>query len=307
MGGSGRPRGRGAKRAAATKDGSAVMRSRGAELATLMTVWRERLDPATVLGLVRHDGNYRRRLTQEEVANLVGSSARWYGFLDRGDLTRTFSNEFLDKVSVFLRLSPDERKVLYLLAQGREPVPAVPAGTPEITPMTRALLDFCPWPAWVSDVAWDILALNQAALDWLPHLAYERNVMRWVWLYPEARTRLTDFDTVWSPRMLAQLRMQVIKLGGQHPGVDALLGEVLLANPTARENYDEAELYSHPDGDLRRLKVPFRDDPVEIEVVAANLLREGDLRVVWLIPSDPGLREFCQRQLEQRLAEQRQG
>ncbi|MEU8001634.1 hypothetical protein AB0B66_10775 [Catellatospora sp. NPDC049111] len=264
------------------------------------------MDPATVIGLVRDNGDFRRRLSQEEVAQLVGSSARWYGFLDRGDLSHSYSDDFLDRVSVVLRLSPDERKMLYLLAQGRDPAPAVPTSTPSVTRAVRQMLDSTPWPAWVSDVAWDILALNQAALDWLPHLAYELNVMRWVWLYGEARERLTDFETVWSPRMLGQLRIQVAKLPDD-PRLISLLDEVLRADATAGANYSSAQLYSHPDGDLRRLKVPFREEPVWVEVVAANLLREGDLRLLWLVPTEPDMVDYCHRELERRLNEQREG
>jgi hypothetical protein len=69
----------------------------------------------------------------------------------------------LDAVAAALRLSPAERRHLYLVARGEAP-PAAYTPAP-VTASLRTLLDGMPvWPAYVVDFRADVLARNAAAV-----------------------------------------------------------------------------------------------------------------------------------------------
>lgn len=269
-------------RADNSKTGKRQLASR-VELRHLMRSWRLRLDPKSIPGLSVRGGRGR-PVSQAEMAQLVGVSSLWYGRLERGEREPNYSEDFLDRVAAALRLDYNEHNVLFLLATGREPVPKVYASTPSISPAVQRVLDEMPFPAWCSDPAWDVVALNQATYEWLPHMRYERNVMRWVWCYPDAMVQLVDWQSVWSPRMLAQMRVANARWP-QNERLKQIIAEALEVNDYAREAWDnEPMVQVHPDGDVRRLRVPFLEDPVEVELVALAPMRDPDLRLIMLVP-----------------------
>ncbi|MGI5243225.1 helix-turn-helix transcriptional regulator [Dactylosporangium sp. CA-139066] len=258
----------------------------GEQLHELLPKWRLRLDPNSVPGLVHgRNGKNRKYVTQEDVAHRVGFSTRWYANLERG-VKGAYSLSFLDEVASILQLSAEERAVLYMLAAGHEPEPprAVPVG-PQFEAL-RAIVDAQPWPAYVSDDAWDCLFSNEDHLRWFPHLRYEPNIMLWPFLYKESRIQLINWERDWARPMLAQLRAA----SARHPDnarLQEIIQRILTGSPDARRIWDEkAEVHLHPDGDRRLMHVPYFSGPREIEIVALTTLRALGFRVMMLIPVD---------------------
>jgi transcriptional regulator with XRE-family HTH domain len=88
---------------------------RRAELRTFLMQHRARIGPQDV-GL---PASGRRRVTglrREEVAELVGVSARWYEQFESGTSDRRFSSDFVQRVADALRLEGSERVTLSRLA-----------------------------------------------------------------------------------------------------------------------------------------------------------------------------------------------
>jgi transcriptional regulator with XRE-family HTH domain len=261
-----------------------VLPSRAEELSSLMLGWRLRLQPEQVPGLFVHRRRRKGRVSQEEVAALAGISAPWYGYLERGDVSRRYSTDILDRVAFVLRLSDDERRVLHLLATAQEP-PAKELGAEvEISPALQATLSCQPWPAWISDPSWRRIALNSATHAWFPHTLREDNVMRWVFKYPASRVQLCNWETVWAPRMLAQMRAALAKWPDDQ-GLQQIVAESLEVNDFARHWWSTShEVVQHPDGDRRELYLPNAGEPTKVEIVAKTPMRYPDLRLVEVVP-----------------------
>ncbi|GAB1639657.1 helix-turn-helix transcriptional regulator [Krasilnikovia sp. MM14-A1259] len=258
----------------------------GIELARLVRSWRERLDPTGIPGLVTATRR-RKTVSQEEIARLIGVSAVWYGNLERGERVN-YSDDFLDRTAYALRLSEPERMMLYLYAVGREPAARRRSTTVELTDVLQRIIESQPWPAYISDEAWDLVAYNQHMADWFPWVGYESNVMRWVFTYNEARQQLVDWETAWAPLMLAQMRVANAR-NPSNMRLANLIREICRVNPDARRLWEhETTVYVHPDGDHRRLHLPYHHQVKDIEIVALAPLRAANVRLMMLPPLDGG-------------------
>ncbi|HEV2641851.1 MAG TPA: helix-turn-helix transcriptional regulator [Candidatus Elarobacter sp.] len=86
-------------------------------LRSLLRSWRTRVHPeARSLGIVpRAEARIGKVVTQEEIAGVVGISARWYAAFESGIALRT-SPVVLGRIAEALMLADDERRQLFTLA-----------------------------------------------------------------------------------------------------------------------------------------------------------------------------------------------
>jgi hypothetical protein len=119
-------------------------------------------------------------LRREEVAQLANIGTSWYVWLEQGRDIHP-SAQVLESLAQALRLTPTERRHLYLLAG--QPLP--PHATPSeerISPLLQQMLsDLNPTPAYVLGRRWNWLAWNKAA-EWVFAISaasppYERNLV----------------------------------------------------------------------------------------------------------------------------------
>ncbi|WP_024803708.1 helix-turn-helix transcriptional regulator [Nocardia sp. BMG51109] len=196
--------------------------ARRRELGAFLRARRERTGPGEV-GLPGSDRRRTPGLRREELAVLAGVSTTWYAYLEQGRDVHP-SDQVLAAIANALRLDADERAHLRALAgaggeratdsssagSAAEVVSAEIAAVPE-------LLD--PAPAYITGVTTDVLAWNAAAAELFPGLvrsaAGSPNLARWVFLDPEARRVLVDWEAV-AQSVLARLRANA----GRHPGDD---------------------------------------------------------------------------------------
>ncbi|MET7315250.1 MULTISPECIES: helix-turn-helix domain-containing protein [Streptomyces] len=256
------------------------------ELGNLLAYWRQRLNPRRIAGVDTGRRRLKPGLTQAEVAMLTGVSLSWYRALEKGKKA-DFSPEFLQRVALTLRLSEDERVLLFQLALGHAPAPRGLAEDGAVDEDMQKLLDqMLPHPAYISNVSWDIVAHNKPQEEWFPWVPYEPNLMRWAFLYPEAREQLVNWKEDWARPFLAQLRVAL----GRHPDNEALRRlkeDILRGNPVARELWAEPETIIHPDGHVRRLRLPaHHDEEVSVKIMAMAPLRNMDLRFIVLLRTD---------------------
>lgn len=177
-------------------EGGAVPEKQKNDLGSYLRARRERLDP-TDLGL--RSGTRRRTpgLRREEVAERADVSVEWYTRLEQGRGGAP-SAQVLHSVAGALLLSRIEREHVFLLAHG----PQIEPSTPRIhlgERYQRVLSGFVYGPAYVKTAAWDIVAWNESArrvLTDYPSLApQDRNVLKILFLQPEARSLLADWYT----------------------------------------------------------------------------------------------------------------
>ncbi|MCL6745220.1 helix-turn-helix transcriptional regulator [Kosakonia sp. R1.Fl] len=138
-------------------------------------------------------------LRREEVAHLACISATWYTWLEQGR-GGTPSAEVLERICQALRLSEREREHVFHLALGRAPgMHSMTRGT--VTERLQKVLDCMHLsPAMIRNATWDVLAWNKAATvvlsDYPSQPAHERNILRRIFLNPQARAAQADWHSL---------------------------------------------------------------------------------------------------------------
>src|ERR1700681_178075 len=137
-------------------------RERRQTLANFLRQCRAHLSPVDV-GL---PPGIRRRtpgLRREEVAQLANIGTSWYVWLEQGRDVHP-SAQVLESLARALRLTPNERRHLFLLAGQPLPPPPVSPMEESVSPALQQMLDdLNPSPAYVLGRRYDLLAWNTAA------------------------------------------------------------------------------------------------------------------------------------------------
>jgi transcriptional regulator with XRE-family HTH domain len=158
---------------------------------------RDRLSPAE-LGIA--DDRPRRvpGVRREEVARLAGVSVDYYTRLEQGrDVS--IAADVVDAIADALRLTDDERRALFELAQPTRPRRRSPARQ-RIRHSIGGLVEMLPASAVLVGRRLDVLATNHLATVLLGDFAAtprnRGNQARWVFLDPVARSRYLDWEGV---------------------------------------------------------------------------------------------------------------
>ncbi len=174
---------------------------------------RLKLDPAALGFPVA-----RRRtsgLRREEVAQRAHISATWYTWLEQGRGGAP-SAAVLDRIARALLLTDAEREHLFLLGLGRPPEVRYQKSD-GVSPRLQRVLDALdPSPAIIRTATWDVAAWNRAATVMLMNYgalpAERRNILRWLFLDPHARTAQYDWESV-ARSVLGAFRHETVRAG----------------------------------------------------------------------------------------------
>ncbi|MFG2113499.1 helix-turn-helix transcriptional regulator [Streptomyces sp. NPDC048718] len=248
--------------------------ARRAELRAFLMNRRARVSPAEA-GLP--EGGARRRtpgLRREEVAVLAGVGASWYQWLEQGrDIS--VSPHVLDSVARVLRLSPVERRHLYVLAGLNPPAPETAPADLDMYAGLRRLIDtWMPFPAVVMDVYWNAVLYNDAAsIVFGLRPEAPGNCLVSFFTDPIYQSRIASWEET-APRVVAQFRAAC----SDNPGDDgfmALVEEVAAASAVFAELWGRQDIL--PGGQNRK--------ELEHPVVGALVVESTQLRV----PARPDL------------------
>lgn len=136
-------------------------------------------------------------LRREEVAILASISPSWYTYLEQGRDIRP-SGAVLESLADVLSLAASERRYLELLALGGAPHRDQP-----LTGDAEAVLQLLvkavdPLPAYAGDKRGDVLAWNNACLEWIFDFSSmpseKRNSMLSIISDPQAQERFVDWE-----------------------------------------------------------------------------------------------------------------
>lgn len=127
------------------------------ELGSALRQWRDRLSPADV-GLPASSTRRAPGLRREELAQLAGISVDYVTRLEQGRVI-TPSGQVLESLARALRLTPEERELLFALARR---IPRQDRMRTELTPSVRRLLEQLQTPVCVYDACWTQLAWNRS-------------------------------------------------------------------------------------------------------------------------------------------------
>lgn len=223
-------------------------------LQSLLSEARGRIDPVG-LGLERprdRRGHQSPGLTQSQMDTLLRCRHGTYHAFERG--TRTQPGDFLERLARVLQLTAHQWESLWLFAVGHAPpFPLDPDSGLDVPPVWKNVVHQLSTMAYISNVAWELLEYNDKFTEMFPHRRPPQNIMRWMLLHEEARSRvLLDWEDSWAAMVMPQL----VAARSAHPENPTLLQlerDVLadtLAGPIYRSG---TAAYSHPDGDDRPL------------------------------------------------------
>ncbi|MDQ0468140.1 helix-turn-helix transcriptional regulator [Labrys wisconsinensis] len=255
--------------------------ARRLELGEFLRAQRARLTPA-MLGF---DGGGRRRtpgLRREEVAQLCGLSTTWYTWLEQGrDIS--LSAHALGRLAVVLRLSAAERTFLFDLAGKRDPK-APGEAAPSAPSSLIAVLPRIDCPAYVLDHLWNAEGWNEAAarlfVGWLDAGRTERNLLRFIFLDPAARSLIDDWETR-ARRVLAEFRADYIR-HIEDPAMQRLVADLVGGSELFARAWDAHAVVGR-EGGARGFRHP-EDGLVRYRQLTFNPAGRPDLKLVMLTP-----------------------
>jgi len=132
-----------------------------------------------------------RGLRREELAQLVGVGVSWYTWLEQGRDIQV-SDQVLERLAAILQLNGEERRHLFLLAQGLVPALDDQQKPKEANAAAQAILDGFIYPARLIDervniVGWNEIA-NRVFGDYPSRSERERNGPWFLFMHPSSRS-----------------------------------------------------------------------------------------------------------------------
>lgn len=253
-------------------------------LGQFLRAQRARLTPAA-LGL---PAGARRRtpgLRREELAQLCGMSPTWYSWIEQGREVSA-SPATLARLAATLQLSPAERAYLFELAGKRDPSEPAPAESMDAPPPILEAVAAIACPAYALDGGWNARAWNPAAArlfpGWLDAASRERNLLRYIFLVPEARALICDFEER-ARSVLAEFRAECGRRL-EEPALAALVEELRAGSALFARAWDEHAVVGREGGE-RRFAHP-EDGLLRYRQIAFNLANRPEFKLVMLVEAD---------------------
>jgi transcriptional regulator with XRE-family HTH domain len=218
------------------------------ELANFLRSRRARLLP-TEVGLPQTARRKTAGLRREEVAQLAGVGVTWYTWLEQGrDIN--VSVQVLDSLARTLRLTPEEKAHLFLLAGQAPPQHPVPQQE-YVSPFLHKFLEHLGTsPAYITGHRWDVLAWNSAACQIITDFAAlpveERNIVRLIFSNEEFCRRFVDWEGI-AQRILAQLRASSSQYRDDEQ-ISALIADLKRCSPEFARWWPRHEVQGRQDG-----------------------------------------------------------
>jgi transcriptional regulator with XRE-family HTH domain len=197
-------------------------------LSAFLRALRERQSPAE-FGLAAGARRRTPGLRREEVAQLCGLSVTWYTWIEQGrDVSVSAST--LARLARGLRLSRAERSYLFEVGGKRDP--ERPGHRDDPPEEVLACVDAIDGPAYILDRTWGARRWNAKAsrlfAGWLDADG-EKNLLRYIFLRPEARTLILDW-TSRAQRVVAEFRAAVTAYSDD-PDIRRLVEELRIGSP----------------------------------------------------------------------------
>jgi transcriptional regulator with XRE-family HTH domain len=183
------------------------MKPASSSLGVFIRTRRDRVTPGQV-GLAPGLRRRAKGLRREELASLCGISATWLTWIEQGR-TAGISAETIGRIGKALLLSKAERSYLFELAGMRDPDGPDLSNDPHRDAMLREAVGKIKTPAYILDHEWNALAWNRDAArlfpEWLGKSAADRNLLRYTFLNPRARTFIVDWPSR-AQRLVSEFR-----------------------------------------------------------------------------------------------------
>ncbi|MEC3996099.1 helix-turn-helix transcriptional regulator [Actinacidiphila sp. DG2A-62] len=229
-----------------------------------------------------------RPMLQRDVARALDRSERWYRDLESGTFPRPLTREERAALGKVFGLDMAQRHALLLATVGELACQVAPKERPQLSDELRLLLDRQPFPAYVVDPAWNVLAVNEVMAKLFPWSAEpEANLMRWLLLNPEAREQHLDWqaDAVVCVRMLRAAAVARPKDCDLQQLIHDTTQDPIVRGLWTRSAGDITE---HHDGHVLRIALPtFDGRPAELVTHVMEPAGLPGCRMTILAPRTP--------------------
>jgi len=267
----------------------AVSGIRNAELGAFLRTRRARVSPEDV-GLPATERRRVPGLRREELAQLAGVSLDYYARLEQGRQP-TASQAVLDAVARVLRMTPDERSHLYVLARLGDRRADADPGTRTLGRRVRRLLDLMgDTPAILCGRYVEIVAANDAACFLFANFsampARERNTLQWMLTSPLARDLYADQWEDVAGEMIGTLRLDAARYPAG-PRIAELVDELMDRSPFFHRLWTEHTVSACTHG--RKVLHHRHAGPLEFFNEAVTVHSAPDQTLLVFIPGDPDL------------------
>ncbi|MDR2153641.1 MAG: helix-turn-helix transcriptional regulator [Burkholderiaceae bacterium] len=249
-------------------------------LGAFLRAHRERLSPQAA-GLPPGQRRRTPGLRREEVAQLCGVSPTWYTWIEQGR-SISASADALARIAAALHLSRAERAYLFELAAQRDPAESDPVAADAPAALLKAV-PLIGAPAYVLDRQWNALAWNAHAAGlftgWLDG-AHDRNLLRFTFTSPAARTLIVDWPTR-ARRLVAEFRADSIRYLNDAP-IRLLIDALAAASDDFARFWASQDVFEREGG--RRDFMHPRHGPLAYDQMTLMPAHRDDLKLVILAP-----------------------
>ena len=226
-------------------------------------------------------------LRREEVAQRAHISPTWYTWLEQGRGGAP-SADVLDRIARALMLTDAEREHVFLLGLGRPP-DARYRKSEGVTPRLQRVLDALdPSPAIIRSATWDVVAWNRAAtvmlMDYGALPPERRNILRWIFLDPRARSAQYDWDSV-ARSVLGMFRLDTARAGAGAE-VEPLVAELCRLSPEFNAMWQDNDIRGAHGEAVKHIRHPVLG-PIAFEFSAFAVDGRTDLTLVIYNPASP--------------------
>jgi transcriptional regulator with XRE-family HTH domain len=226
-------------------------------------------------------------LRREEVASRANISPTWYTWLEQGRGGAP-SADVLDRIARALMLTDVEREHLFLLGLGRPPE-ARYRKSEGVTPRLQRVLDALdPSPAVIRTATWDVVAWNRAAtvmlIDYGSLPPEQRNILRFIFLDPRARSAQYDWESV-ARFALGSFRVDAARAGAAAE-VETLVEDLCRLSPEFRAMWRDNDVPAPHGEAVKHIRHPALG-PLAFEYSAFAVDGRPDLSMVVYNPATP--------------------
>lgn len=222
-------------------------------LGTFLRNRRDRLSPDDVSLPISFGPRRTPGLRREEVAALAGISVDYYIRLERG-IDQSPSTGVIDALARALNLEEDEYRHLNELVAQSAASPISQLRTRSVGEPLMSLLEALrPTPAFITNRLGDLLACNPSALHLLmPGIEDfpegERNMVRYAFLHPDARTLYAD----WEAQVLGLVHgLRRLQATGEHDeALTHLITDLTARSPEFVKIWDRYDIHTYSQGRL---------------------------------------------------------
>lgn len=215
---------------------------------------------------------------------LAGVGASWYQWIEQGR-AKNVSREVLEAIARVLQLDEVEQRYLMRLSGMSKEVSEAPDLDDDL--LADVVRNYMPSPALILDQAWDVRAVNSAAVRLFGEGVGAGNFLRLLFTDHSVRRRFADWENQ-AADALSRFRAHVAG-ALEHPAVSSVMDELMESSEHFARTWEMREV---SDGSCVIQEMWFEDERLRFTQVTLDFTCQGGMRLLLLNPADEATVEW---------------